>query len=126
VQIRTARQQLGPFRCQRRISRQLGQAELNILDGQVARGAVVEMLERLRRALRLFAAHREFRAAARDRHVERGLDLPQVLVERAAKARESLVVDRVKLDFDRFCPIQTSSPRREWARAWVMRTSTYE
>jgi hypothetical protein len=60
------------------------------------------MLERLRRALRLIAAHREPAAAAGDGHVERGLDLAQVLVERAAEPREALIVDRLELDLDRF------------------------
>jgi hypothetical protein len=81
------------------------------------------MLDGLRGALRLLAAHGEPGAAARDRHVEGRLDLAQVLVERAAQAREALVVDRVEPDFDGFAP-QTSSPRRECARAAEMRTST--
>ena len=84
------------------------------------------MLERVRRLLRLRAAHGELGAAARDGDVERRLDLPQVLVERAAQARQALVVDRIQLDFDRLGPIQTSSPRSEWGRAAVMRTSAYE
>jgi hypothetical protein len=58
------------------------------------------MLERLCRALRQVAAHRELAAAARDRHVERRLDLAQVLVERAAQPREALVVDRLEPDLD--------------------------
>jgi hypothetical protein len=69
------------------------------------------VLERFRRALRLLALHRELRAAARYRDIERRLDLADVLVERAAQACEALVVDRVQPDFDRFRP-QTSSPRR--------------
>src|SRR5580765_4600284 len=80
------------------------------------------MLDRLRRAVRLLAAHRELRAAARDGDVERRLDLPQVLVERAAQPREPQVVDGIEPDFDRFSP-QTSSPLREWERAAVTRTS---
>ena len=82
------------------------------------------MLERARRLLGLRAAHGELGAAARDGDIERRLDLPQVLVERAAQAREALVVDRVQLDFDRLGSIQTSSPRKEWERAAVMRRST--
>jgi hypothetical protein len=69
------------------------------------------VLERFGRALRLLAFHGELRPAARDGDVERRLDLAQVLVERAAQAREAQVVDRVQLDFDGFRP-QTSSPRR--------------
>src|SRR5688572_25992767 len=84
------------------------------------------MLERLSRTLRLRAAHRELRAAPRDGHVERRLDLAQVLVERAAQAREALVVDGVQPDLDRLGPIQASSPRSECASAAVMRTFTYE
>ena len=83
------------------------------------------MLERLRRALRLAAAQRELRAAPRDGDVERGLDLAQVLVQRAAQAREALVVDRVQLELDRFRS-QASSPRRECGLESVMRTSTNE
>jgi hypothetical protein len=69
------------------------------------------MLDGFGRALCLLALHGELRAAASDRHVERGLDLADIFVERAAQACEALVVDRVQLDFDRFRP-QTSSPRR--------------
>jgi hypothetical protein len=82
------------------------------------------VLERFGGALGLLAFHHELRAAARDGDVERRLDLADVLVERAAKAREALVVDRVQLDFDRFGP-QTSSPRRLCGRAEAMRRSTY-
>jgi hypothetical protein len=42
------------------------------------------VLDRLRGARGLRAAYRELRAAAGDGDVERRLDLPQVLVERAA------------------------------------------
>jgi len=84
------------------------------------------MLQGVRRALGLGAAHGELRAAARDRHVERRFDLAQVLVERAAQAREALVIDRIQLEFDRLGPIQTSSPRSEWVKAAVMRRSTNE
>jgi hypothetical protein len=82
------------------------------------------MLQGIRGLLRVRAAHREFGAAARDRDIERRLDLAQVLVERAAQPREARVVDRVQLDFDRLG--QTGSPLSEWDRAAVMRTSTYE
>jgi hypothetical protein len=105
------------------VFRNFDEAELHVVDAQVARGAVVEVLDRLRRALRLLAAHRELRAAARDGDVERRFDLPQVLVERAAQPREPLVVDRIELDFDRFAP-SASSPRSECERAAVIRTST--
>jgi hypothetical protein len=107
------------------IAGEFGETELHILSRQVARGAVVEMLQGARGLLRLRAAHGEFGAAARDRDVERRLDLPQVRVERAAQPRKARVVDRIQLDFDRLGPIQTSSPRSEWERAAVMRTSTY-
>ena len=82
------------------------------------------MLERLRGALGLLAAHGELPAAARDGDVERGLDLPQVGVDRAAQPRKARVVDRIQLDFDRLGTIQTGSPLSEWERAAVMRTST--
>jgi hypothetical protein len=59
----------------------------------------------------VLALHGELSASASDGHVERGFDLVDIFVERAAQAREALVVDRVQLDFDRFRP-QTSSPRR--------------
>jgi hypothetical protein len=84
------------------------------------------VLERLRRALGLRAAHGELAAAAGDADVERRFDLAQVLVERAAQPREALVVDRVELDLDRLDPIQASSPRSECGRAALMRTFTYE
>ena len=103
---------------------ELGEAELHILGRQVARGAVVEMLQGARGLPRLRAAYRELRAAARDGDVERGLDLPQVGVERAAQPRKARVVDRIQLDFDRLGTIQTGSPLSEWERAAVMRTST--
>src|SRR5712664_2662867 len=54
------------------------------------------MLGRLRRLLRLGAAYGESCPAARNRDVERRLDLAQVLVERAAEPRETLVVDGVE------------------------------
>src|SRR5262245_40213633 len=79
------------------------------------------MLDRLRGALGLAAAHGELRAAARDTDVERRLDLAQVLVERAAQAREALVVDGIELDLDGLGS-QTSSPLREWGRAAVIVT----
>jgi hypothetical protein len=82
------------------------------------------MLDRLCGALRLLPAHSEFGAAARDGHVEGRLDLAQVLVKGPAQAREALIVDRVKPDFDGFAP-QASSPLREWGRAAAMRTCTY-
>jgi len=49
-------------------------------------------------------------AAPRDGDIERGLDLAQVLVERAAQVGEALVVDGPERDFD---GLQASSPRRE-------------
>src|SRR6185503_9033085 len=109
-----------------RLVRQLGQPELHVLQAEVTRGAVVEMLEGVCRLLRLLAVHGELGAAARDGHVERRLDLPQVLVERATQPRQALVVDRVQLDFDRLGPSQTSSPRSEWDSTAVIRTSAYE
>ena len=100
VQVRPARQQLRARLVLRRKAflRELGQPELHVVDAQLARGAVVEMLERARGALAAVgvAAHREARAAARDLDVERRLDLPQVRVQRAAQPREALVVDGVE------------------------------
>src|SRR3954470_1636736 len=82
------------------------------------------MLERLRRAAGLFAAHGELRPAARDGDVERGFNLPQILVERAAQAREPLVVHGIEAHLDRLRPHPRSSPRRECGWRSVTRTST--
>jgi hypothetical protein len=68
------------------------------------------MLERLGGALRLLALDGEARAAPRDGDVERGLDLAQVLVERAAQAGEALVVDGIEADFDRSRPRAAQDP----------------
>jgi hypothetical protein len=95
------REQLRPFLRHGNIPRQLGEAELHVVERELAGGPVVEMLDRLRRLLRLLAAHGEARAAPRDRHVERRLDLPQVLVQRAAQPREARVVDRIEAHLDR-------------------------
>src|SRR5204863_3584070 len=104
VQIRAPRQELRPFGGRLYVAQDLGEAELHVIDRQIARGAVVEMLERLRRAAGLFAAYRELRAAAGDGDVERRFNLPQVLVERAAKAGEALVVDGIEAHLDRLGP----------------------
>ena len=74
----------------------LDQAQLDVLDGEVARGLVVEAPQRLRGELRLLGrpGDAEALAAPRDGHVERVLDLAQVRVERAAQRREPGVVDR--------------------------------
>ena len=101
VKVGAPREQLRAFRrLQKGVVRELRQAELHVFEREVARGAVVEMLQRLRRALRLLAAHRELAAAARDDDVERRLDLAPVLVQRSAEACEALVVDRLELDLD--------------------------
>ena len=66
----------------------------SIESGACASG--VEALERGSRLprLRRLAAHGECGAAARDRDVERRLDLAQVGVERAAEVGQRAVVDR--------------------------------
>jgi hypothetical protein len=46
--------------------------------------------------------HRETLAPAGDRHVEGGLDLADVFVDRAAQVGEAQVVDRMQGDFYRF------------------------
>ncbi len=103
VQVGAAREQPWPRlpRFSGLAARELREAQLHVVDAQVLGRPGVEMLERARRVLRLVrrAAHREARAAARDRDIERGLDLPQVGVQRAAQAREALVVDRIEADF---------------------------
>jgi hypothetical protein len=67
---------------------------------------VVEAAQRargLRRPL-LRAGDAEALAAARDRHVERGLDLAQVRVERPAQRREPRVVHGLERDFFGWVP----------------------
>ncbi len=103
VQVLAARQELGAIAFFRRNALQkFGEAELNVVDGEIAGRAVVEVLKRLRRARGLLAAHGEARAAARDRDVERRFDLAQVGVQRAAQARQALVVDRIEFYFRGF------------------------
>jgi len=60
----------------------LDQAELNVVQGEAALGIVVEFLQNVGRLGGLRAADRESLAAACDRDVQCGLDLPQVLVQR--------------------------------------------
>src|SRR5581483_5575801 len=79
-----------------RVGAELDQSELHVVDGEPALRVAVEFLQGFGGARRLAgrAAHGEALAAPRDGHVERGLDLPQVLVERPAQVREPLVVER--------------------------------
>ena len=74
--------------------RDLDESQLDLLDAQIARRRLVETPQRLRGARRLVApaGDGEALAAAGDRDVERGLDLAQVRVERAAERREPGVV----------------------------------
>src|SRR5438067_320533 len=81
-----------------------------VVERRLARRPVVEMLDGLCRAIGLLAAHRELSPAPGDRHVERRLDLPEVLVERAAQARKALVVDGIEAHLDRLRPHRASSP----------------
>jgi hypothetical protein len=100
--VRGATVQVGAPRLQHRLvglvaiarTLRLDQAELDVVDRELALRLGVELFQELGRARRAtgVAAHRETVAAARDRHLERDLDLAQVLVERAAQAREALVV----------------------------------
>ena len=106
VQVRPARQELGfafvlPGKS---LPRDFGQAELHVVDGQFVRGEFVEMLDRLRGARRLLAAYGKARAAARDLDIQRGFDLAQVFVQRAAQPRQAPVVDGVEPDFDGLSP----------------------
>ena len=100
--VRRAPVQVGAPRLQHRLlglvafarTLRLDEAELDVVDRELAPGLSVELFQELGRARRAtgFAAQRETVAAARDRHVERDLDLAQVLVERAAQVGEALVV----------------------------------
>jgi len=114
MQIGAAREELRGLGRRRRGAgslQQLGEAELHIVECQLARGAIIEMLERLHGTLRLLAAHGELGAATGDRHVERRLDLAQVCIERAAQARQALIVHRVEAKLDGLRPHRASSPR---------------
>src|SRR5207245_8091381 len=75
------------------------QAELDVVQGEAAFGVAVKFLQHLGRLGRLRTAERETLAAAADRDVQRGLDLPQVLVQRPAKIGEALVIDRSEDEF---------------------------
>jgi hypothetical protein len=105
---RGARAQVGAAGAQRRAlllgtaAGQLDQAELDVVERQRVVRAVVEMLDRLRALLGLgaVAADAEIHAAATDGDVERGLDLPKVLVERAAQVGQPPVVFRRQAQFD--------------------------
>src|SRR5690606_527111 len=77
---------------------ELPEPELHLVERELAGGAIVEVLERLHRALGLRAGQGELAAAPADGDVEGRLDLAQMRVERAAQAREALVVDRVELE----------------------------
>ena len=111
----------------RGVARELDQAELDVLDAsgrswrdrRSARSACAARCACSPRTVKL-------RAAARDRDVERRLDLPQVLVERAAQVargagcRPASSVTSTGLS----SRIHASSPRSECGSAAVMRTST--
>ncbi len=110
--VRRAPVQVGPAREQRRLSgsrrhrraalHELRQAELQVVERQVVVGLGVEVFEGVCRAGGLpgFPAHREAGAAARNRHVERGFDLAQVGIERAAQPGEARIVHRVESNLD--------------------------
>ena len=68
--------------------------------------------------LRRRARDGEGAAAVRDRHVERGFDLPQVGVERAAKMRERVIVERRERELDRLAPAAAA------VLAWRERSDT--
>ncbi len=89
---------------------------MNVVQSEAAFGVVVEFLQHVGRLGRLRPAHRETLAAARDRYVQRGLDLPQVLVERPAKIGEALVVDRREDEFQG-ADLQRPTPQRRSRRA---------
>ena len=71
------------------------QGQLHFLDRHDLVGDRVEALEQLDRARGIAAADDEAFAAAEDGHVERGRDLAQVLVERAAEMGEPRVIERL-------------------------------
>src|SRR4051812_4092910 len=126
MQIGAAREELRALGRRRRGAgslQQLGEAELHIVECQLAGGAIIEMLERLHGTLRLLAAHGELGAATGDRHVERRLDLAQVCIERAAQARQALIVPRVEGKLGGPRPYRGSSPRRVWGGPAVVGTS---
>ena len=89
-------EEFAAFVASRAPDRALDEAELDVVDGKGLRRFGVEAPERAHplRRLRGCAGHREIGSAARDRDVERRLDLPQVRVERPAKVRERAIVDR--------------------------------
>lgn len=115
----------------------LDERELDVVDRQRFARAVVEVLERRERDFRAAAANRDAVAAARQRHVERLFDLPQIFVERAAEVREARVVVARRGEFQCLSGFQsgvgfllrqcvaalaspcasTSSPRSEWGYA---------
>ncbi len=66
----------------------LDQAQLNVVDTQRLLGALVEALQHLRSLLASSAPHGEALTTPGNRHIQRSLDLPQVLVERAAEVGE--------------------------------------
>ena len=92
------------------------QAELNVVQGEAAFGVLVEFLQHVGRLGRLRSADREALAAARNRDVQRGLDLPQVLVQCPAKIGEALVVDRREDEFQG-AGLQRPTPQRGPRRA---------
>jgi hypothetical protein len=71
------------------------QGQLHFLDRHDLVGHRVEAFEQLDRAFGIGAADDEFLAAPEDGDVERGRDLAQVLVERAAQVGEPRVIERL-------------------------------
>src|SRR6266568_1660638 len=94
----------------------LDQAELDVVDGEAALRVAVEFPQHLGGPRRLRPAQGEAIAAARDRDIQSGFDLPQVLVQRAAKIGEALVVDRGEDELEG-AGLQEPRPRRGPRRA---------
>ena len=111
VQIRATRAQQwrrvvdgrGVCRRHRRLlSGELDQPELHVVDGERLLSLRVKAPQRSRGAfpLRQSTTNREARATTCDGDVERGFDLAQICVERAAKVGERSVIDWSELQFD--------------------------
>jgi hypothetical protein len=83
-------------------TRDFDQAELQVFDAQASVRQAIEIFQRLGRELRLFRStvHRENFAATGDCDVERGFNLFEICVERAAQIVEALVVDRCETKLD--------------------------
>jgi hypothetical protein len=86
---------IGCRHCDITAAHDFNKTELNILDTEMLPRLLIEMLERFcsKATLVRTSVDAEIFASANDRDFERGLDLLDVFIERAAQIGEALIID---------------------------------